>query len=272
MDSLIVGVGLIIAVCVAAAIALIFWWRMRRVMRENRQLRAEIESRQQRPTVISHEIRTPLALINGAAELLAEGLAGPLTDQQRTFVTTITENTTQVINIAENFLIDARLANHLPVARETVDIREIVAQTARQMRRITPVPIYVDAAGGTLPIMADPQLIRQLVWNLVNNATRHAGEDATVTVYVRNAEGGGALLIVSDNGAGISSEDQEHMFEAFRAGSNRRPGTGIGMMVAQQIVEAHGGEILVDSLATHGTTIHVVLPAHGDQASDEVNE
>ncbi|QJC22068.1 sensor histidine kinase [Arcanobacterium buesumense] len=250
-----------LALVVAMAVMVYQYLHIVRLQRDNNNLRHQLATRHERPAIISHEIRTPLALINGAAELLAEGLAGPLTDQQRTFVTTITENTTQVINISENFLIDARLNSATPIAREHVDVRAVVADTARHMRRITNVPIHVDAAGGLLPICADPGLIRQLVWNLVNNATRHAGPEATVTVRVRNAEGGGALLIVSDDGEGISSEDQEHMFEAFRTGSSRRPGTGIGMMVAQHIVHAHGGTILVDSLSQHGTAIHVVLPA-----------
>ncbi|SDU80079.1 His Kinase A (phospho-acceptor) domain-containing protein [Arcanobacterium phocae] len=255
--TIVLALALLLALATITLLA-ISWRRCKQV---NAQLRADIASRKERPAIISHEIRTPLALINGAAELLAEGLAGPLTDQQRTFVTTITENTTQVINISENFLIDARLNSALPLERENVDVRAIVAQTARHMRRITNVPIHVDAAGGLLPIWADPGLIRQLVWNLVNNATRHAGPNATVTVRVRNAEGGGALLIVSDDGEGISVEDQEHMFDAFRTGSSRRPGTGIGMMVAQHIVQAHGGTILVDSLSMHGTAIHVILPS-----------
>ena len=260
MEELWVYLGLSGTVVVTIVLTLLFLI-VRHLLRENSRLKTELNARNERPAIISHEIRTPLTLINGAAELLAEGLAGPLTEQQRTFVTTITENTTQVINIAENFLIDTRLKESLPIEREEVDVRAVVAETARHMRRITNVPTYVDAAGGLLPIWADPGLIKQLVWNLVNNATRHAGPDATVNVRVSNAEGGGALLIISDDGDGISAEDQEHMFDAFRTGSSRRPGTGIGMMVAQHIVHAHGGSILVDSLSMHGTAIHVVLPA-----------
>ncbi|QRV03045.1 sensor histidine kinase [Arcanobacterium phocisimile] len=250
-----------VAILLAPLVIMSLTFIIRKKSQKVTELQRELDTRNERPAIISHEIRTPLTLINGAAELLAEGLAGPLTDQQRTFVTTITENTTQVINISENFLIDAKLKAALPLERQEVDIREVVAQTARQMRRISSVPIHVDAAGGLLPIDADPALIRQLVWNLVNNATRHAGNGATVTVRVNNAEGGGAQLIVSDDGEGISRDDQEHMFEAFRTGSSRRPGTGIGMMVAKRIVEAHDGRILVDSISTQGTAIHVILPA-----------
>lgn len=194
MEELWVYLGLSGTVVVTIVLTLLFLI-VRHLLRENSRLKTELNARNERPAIISHEIRTPLTLINGAAELLAEGLAGPLTEQQRTFVTTITENTTQVINIAENFLIDTRLKESLPIEREEVDVRAVVAETARHMRRITNVPIYVDAAGGLLPIWADPGLIKQLVWNLVNNATRHAGPDATVNVRVSNAEGGEHSLL-----------------------------------------------------------------------------
>ena len=213
-----------------------------------------------RPSVISHEIRTPIALISGAAELLEERMAGDLNPQQKQFVQTISENSAQVIAIAENFLTELRLDSNATLHPQRIDIRQLVAQTARELRRTSQVPLQVEATGGLLEIYADSQLVRQLLWNLINNAMRHGESDSAVTVRVLDGEGGGALISVTDSGTGMSDADIERIFEPFTTGTGRRAGTGIGMMVAKKIVEAHHGRIMVDSSEGAGTAIHVLLP------------
>ena len=213
------------------------------------------------PAIIAHEMRTPLTLIRGAAELLEEETPGPLNETQRNFVATIQDNSSQAIDIAENFIANLKLNSPSgKLVVEEVDVRAVVADAAKQLRKITDLPIYVDARGGILPIWADKGMIRQVVWNLINNSARHAGKDAAITVRIENAEGGGAILSVSDDGAGIALDEQERLFKPFAAGTSRRPGSGIGMMVTKQIVERHGGRIMVDSLPGLGTVIVIALP------------
>ena len=227
--------------------------------KEIRNLKSKIAAAEFRPAIISHEIRTPITLISGAAELLNEGLAGELNPRQLSFVQTISENSAQVINIAENFLADAKLKNNSPLQKQRVNLRQIVTETARELRRTTKVPIFVDTTGGILEINADAQLIRQLIWNLVNNCVRHAGENAQVNVRVSNHEDGGALIVISDNGDGITPAEYEQIYQPFVTGTSRKPGTGIGMMVAKQIVEAHGGKIMLDTVPGKGTAFYVLL-------------
>lgn len=107
-----------------------------------------------RPAIIAHEIRTPLALIRGAGELLEEGLAGDLNEQQHHFVRTMTTNTQQVIDLTESIITDLKLSRGGTLSTELVDVRDIVASTAREMRRITDIPIHVNAVGGVLNIHA----------------------------------------------------------------------------------------------------------------------
>ncbi|VEI12791.1 sensor histidine kinase [Trueperella bialowiezensis] len=242
-------------VCGALAIACVYLWRERRRARATAPAPAETQPL----AIISHELRTPLALIRGAGELLAEESPGKLNRQQREFVSTIVTNSQLAIDIAENLVSDLRLSTtHIAVSR--VDVRQIIARAVRDMRRFTDVNIEVDAPGGLLPIYADPQLIHQLVWNLVNNAVRHAGPDARIRVRVANGEAGGLHLRISDDGRGMSTEELEQLFVPFVSGSARRPGAGIGMMISKRIVDAHSGQIIVDSEIGRGTTIHVVLP------------
>ena len=245
---------------VALAVVAVHEIRRRRLAQQDvSRLEAELQQREWAPATVSHEIRTPLALVKGAAELLAEQSPGKLNDLQRRFVETITENTQQVIDIAESFLTDLRLAGSEPLTFGSVDVRAVVAETARGMRRIAAVPIRVDAEGGMRPIQGDAGLIRQLVWNLVNNAVRHTEPGGVVTVRVSDAEESGALITVIDEGEGMSADDRARLFVPFATGSSRRVGTGIGMSVAKRIVDAHGGQIMVDSSPGKGTMVHVVL-------------
>ncbi|MGV4302953.1 sensor histidine kinase [Trueperella pyogenes] len=223
--------------------------------------RAEVKRYESQPAVVAHEIRTPLSLIEAAAELLVGQSPGPLNETQVGFVNTIFDNSQQAIGIAENSLVQRRLKDgNFLLRSDLVDIRDIIADAAQSLRRTTTIPIRVDVRGGVLPLYADEQLIRQLVWNLVNNAIRHSEGEDGVRVRVSQAEDGGALLEVTDHGNGMDSTDLERFFTAFATGSSRRPGSGIGMLVSQEIVAAHGGKLMVDTRPEVGTTIVVLLP------------
>ncbi len=249
------------------------------LMMINSHLRTKLERTERvmerldaRPAIVAHEIRTPLTLIEASAELLASESPGALTDIQRSFVHTIFDNSQQAIGIAENSLAQRRLKDtHLQLRSDLVDVRDVVSDAAKSLRRTSPVPITIDVRGGILPIYADEQFIRQLVWNLVNNAIRHSeGEDGPY-VRVSQAENGGALLEVSDRGMGMNASELEKFFTPFATGSSRRPGSGIGMLVSQEIVEAHGGRMMVDSQPGVGTTIVVLLP-QGAPPMTEIDE
>lgn len=243
--------------CFGLAIALI------RTRRRVLECEARLQELDRQPAVISHEIRTPLSLVRGAAELLAEETPGPLTPAQEMFVSTISDNTQLVIDMAENMLAISRLeTGALPSHQELVDIRAVVSSCAREVRRILGTPIFVESSGGMIPIVTDETQVRQLVWNLVNNAARHAGADASVTVSVRAGDAGGCTISVMDRGSGMTDQDVDALFTPFSTGSTRRPGSGLGMMVVKRIAESLGGRVLVDTEVGSGTAIMVQLPEH----------
>lgn len=242
-----------------AIIAGILFYRHRKTSQQLYECQNQLAELQQRPVLLSHEIRTPLALVKGAGELLAEQTPGPLNPQQLQFVSTITENSQRVIDMAEDFLTNTRLDTQ-GLHYQPIDLRELVGQTAREMRRIHNCQILVDSQSAPLEIWADPDLIRQLVWNLIKNAILHAGDAVTVHVSVKEVATG-ACLKISDDGVGISASDLKKLFHPFRSGGGLRPGTGLGMSVSKRIVDAHGGKIIVDSLQKRGTVMIVVLPS-----------
>lgn len=258
-------------VLAAAAVALgasaITGWARARTLRrrleasrhEAERLRSLAQARASRSSVLSHEIRTPLALVKGAAELLAEQTPGPLNERQRQFVDTITQNCQSMIAMAEDLLITARLEAQLfELHVERTDLRALVRQTVREMRRVHPGRILLDSRGAPLWLDIDRNLIRQVIWNLVNNAARHGG--AGVVIVVRITEGDHDVLVsVSDDGPGMTPEERDNLFVPFSTGA-RTSGTGLGMVITREIVDLHGGRIFVDTAARVGTVVLLSLP------------
>lgn len=259
--------ALVLALVAALTCSLLLgtaWWRERRrnqaLHAEQTALRDLVEARVERPNVFSHEVRTPLALISGAAELLAEETPGPLNERQREFVATITSNARQVIGLAEDLLVEAHLQAGLFTPRlAEVDLRELVRDAVREVRRIHTTPIELVNQGPPLLLMADQHLVRQALWNLVNNAIRHAGTEASISVHVSNTDGE-AVVQVSDDGRGMSPEDRDQLFHAHVVGASPQPGSGLGMTITQQIISHHGGRLLVETAPGCGTTVFVTLP------------
>lgn len=263
--------GVALMTSVAAIVAGIQWAKARREARagavEAAHLRDLVKKRVERPNVFSHEVRTPLTLIAGAAELLAEESPGPLTARQREFVETIRVNAHQVIGLAEDLLAEARLDAQLFELRpEDVDLRVLVRDIVRDVRRIHPNAVRLDNHGAPVRVRADRSLLRQALWNLVNNACRHAGQSAEITLSVTHGEGQG-IVAVSDDGVGLSPEDRVSLFEPFVVGSAQEGGTGLGMVITERIIEQHGGHLLVDSIPGRGTTIFFVLPTAEEVAA-----
>lgn len=264
-----IAAALILAV---AAIALAILLRRERSQHQARAVEAErlrelAKARASRISTLSHEIRTPLALIKGAGELLADESPGPLTTAQARFVGTITSNCQQLVEMAESLLSQARLeANLFELRLEQVDLRSLVRVTVRELRRLHPGRLQLDDHGPALIAHADPRLLREVLWNLINNALRHAGADALVTVRVIEGEGE-AIISVVDDGRGMDSAERTQLFEPLKVGGSERPGTGLGMSITEDIVDLHGGRILVDTAARRGTVIYVTLPLREESAA-----
>ncbi|HOB05864.1 MAG TPA: ATP-binding protein [Propionibacteriaceae bacterium] len=233
--------------------------RLVAALAETEQLRDLLKRKVERPNVFSHEVRTPLTLIKGAAELLAEESPGPLNPQQRHFLQTISVNAEQVISLAEDMLVEAKIESQLFELRlERVDLKALVRQTVKDARRLHHSTITMADQPGPVILTADRGLLGQAVWNLVNNACRHAGEAARISVSVTTSEGH-AIVSVADDGEGMSATERRSLFDAFSVGENHQ-GTGLGMMITERIVAQHRGRMLVDSVEGRGTTVFFTLP------------
>lgn len=252
---------LLLACVVVLACGFYLLWRSWLADRaEMARLRATAQRNADQISVVSHEIRTPLALVRGAADLLAEETPGPLNQQQRRFVDTISGNCTAVVALAEDLLVQARIdAGIFKLHLQRVNLRRLAGGVVAELRRLHSVDISLDCPGAPPRIWADADLLRQALTNLINNAVVHAHAATLVTVRIVSTDED-VLVSVSDNGRGMTREVRQRLFERFASGRPLRDGTGLGLVITRQIIQMHGGDVLVDSTPNRGTTMLFSIP------------
>lgn len=263
--------ALVVALLALAALvfAVVRQRRERRTAeREIARLRDLALRRADQVSILSHEIRTPLALIKGSADLLVEETPGPLTEVQRRFATTISTNAEHVIGLAEDLLAQARIeAGLFEVHLRQVELRSFLRTVVGELRQVHGRRIALDTPGPPSRVVLDPQLIHQLVTNLVTNAMRHDDDESNQVTVRGDVAEGQVVITISDRGAGMSEVQRTQLFERFRSSAPLGEGTGIGLYISRHIVELHGGAIHVDTIAQHGTTMLVTFPS-GRPAAD----
>jgi signal transduction histidine kinase len=218
---------------------------------------------------VAHDLRNPLAAMRMGLRLLDRPLPE---DKKRRTSELVDRQVTRLERMVGDFL-DATLieSGHLELQLRERDVRELVQEAVDLYSLSSPDHRIVLSAGDEpVVVRADAERIAQVLNNLVSNAIKYspAGGDVHVSVA---AEGGEAVIAVQDWGIGIAPEERKHIFEPFRrSGASREtaPGVGLGLSVARQIVEAHGGRIEVESALGRGSTfrVHLLLaaaaPAH----------
>lgn len=203
-------------------------------------------------TSASHELRTPLMAILGWIRVLQETDVRP--DELRAALRIIEHNTLVEHRLVEELLDSARLlSGTLELAREPVDLRQTVVEEVEAIRDVArDKEIRIDMAIGDEPLIveADGERVRQILRILLSNATKYTLENGLVHVELSRS-GADAELVVSDSGVGIEPEFQAHLFERFRQASNlgtlSDSGVGLGLSIARELVELHGGEITAAS-------------------------
>ncbi|HTP10237.1 MAG TPA: HAMP domain-containing sensor histidine kinase, partial [Anaerolineae bacterium] len=231
---------------------------------------------QQRFTAdISHELRTPLTTIRGNVDLL-QRMGGA----DKASIDAIRSETERMIRLVGDLLLLAQADAGLPIRREPVAIDQLAGEVVRQLQVISGgVQVsLLSEIDEPLCVDGDPDRLRQLLLNLIDNAIKYTPSGGEVKVHVAR-ENGSARLDVSDNGPGIPPEHLQIgpngaplIFERFyrveksrtrsASGSNGRSGsgTGLGLSIAYWIAQAHSGRIEVHSEAGSGTTMTVWLP------------
>jgi PAS domain S-box-containing protein len=248
------------------------------------EVRAAEQLKDQFVSLISHELRTPLSSILGYLELVLDDEEASLTDEQRSFLTTVERNAHRLQRLVGDLLFTAQVeAGRFTLQPEDVDLAAVVRaaeETARVGAAAGGVTVAVDVPDGGLMVSGDPVRLGQACDNLVSNAVKFTPAGGRVTLRLstawRTADGDVvdtpqagaepvAQLAVSDTGIGIPAGEQSKLFTRFfRASTAQRnavPGVGLGLTITKAITTAHGGRLDLASVEGVGTTFTLTLPA-----------
>ena len=230
-------------------------------------LREAYEKQRQFAADASHELRTPLAVVMASAELLLNdpSIRSPFLKQ---VIEDVRDEVKKMTKLVGDLLVVARSDNKaLKLKPQKFDLAELLQQNIRMMQPLAEkkkVALHEKNMKKTM-IHADEQKIKQLVLILVDNAVKYTPEGGEVTVSMEKAERGRVRFAVKDTGIGISEADREKIFDRFyrvdKARSREMGGNGLGLAIAQEIVNLHKGEISVESEQGKGTTFFVELRA-----------
>jgi PAS domain S-box-containing protein len=242
---------------------------------QNERLRELDRLKDEFISLVSHELRTPLTSIRGYLELLLDGGAGELSDDQSRFLAVVDRNSKRLMHLVGDLLFLAQIeAGKLTLELDEVDFDHVVAEAVEAAKPIADEKgIELRASVEPIPLMlGDRSRLAQVLDNLVSNGLKFTGEGGSVDVCVASSNGE-AVLEVRDNGIGIAIEEQEHLFERFFRSSEATeraiPGTGLGLTIVKAIVERHEGTIEIESAAGEGTTMRVRLPIRKPQRVEE---
>ncbi|THE08423.1 HAMP domain-containing histidine kinase [Microbacterium oleivorans] len=217
---------------------------------------------------IAHELRNPLTAILGHADLLIEG--DSLTPSQRDHVAIIESASERMLTLIQGILTQSTDADDL---RARFDTAQLVAASIEAFEpAASAASLTIDAViAGPLEVDGDEFRLRQVVDNIISNAIKYS-DRGTLRIAAAVDDDGWVAVTIADEGIGMSSDDVERVFTPyFRAQTVQEggvPGTGLGMGIARDIVESHGGSITVESALGRGTTVTVRLPAAGRGEGD----
>ena len=247
------------------------------------EARATERMKDQFVSLISHELRTPLTSILGYLELVLEDEEQPLTDEQRSYLTTVERNADRLLRLVGDLLFTAQVdAGRFTLEPEDVDLASVV-RAAEESVRVTAagagVDVVLDVPAEALVVPGDAVRLGQACDNLVSNAVKFTPAGGRVTLSLRTAwqtpdgeisadprpdAAPVAQLSVSDTGIGIPSTEQGKLFTRFfrasTAQKNAVPGVGLGLAITKAITTAHGGSLDLVSAEDAGTTFTLTLP------------
>ena len=234
------------------------------ILQDITRLRRFDELKNDLVATVAHEFRTPLTSLRMSIHLCLEEVVGPLTAKQTELLAAAREDCERLQAFIDDLLDLARLqAGRLPMRKVKLPVRELLdaaiaeQQSSAQQKQVT---LCINTQLTTEQVPADPERLPLVFGNLIANAIRHTPEGGTVTVAARLVEHR-LRFEIKDSGPGIPTEYQREVFQKFfRIPGGVSGAAGLGLSIAKEIVEAHGGEIGVESEPGSGATFYFLLP------------
>ncbi len=228
-------------------------------------------------STVSHELRTPLTSMSGYLEMLEDGDAGQLTDEQKRMLSAIDRNAVRLRDLIEDLLFFNPHRAALDRFTDNVPLDALVARTCAELGPLAQargVILDTGRLSGRAVLGQRTQLGRALA-NIVGNAVKFTGAGGRVWVSTAEVPGERTVrLVCCDEGMGIPQAEQSRLFTRFfrasNATKNEIPGTGLGLVVVRGIVDAHGGTLSLSSVEDVGTTVVMELPSCDERGAGVV--
>ncbi len=216
---------------------------------------------------VSHELRTPLTSINMAVDILSREVLGKVSEPQRDMLVTAKDDCERLTKLVKELLDMSRLeSGKYELKSEKINLRSVVEEALKPLRlqfREKGIHLESDIAPNTPDVPGDQQQLSWVVANLVSNALRYTPADGTVTIHSELLDDS-VRLSVKDSGRGIPPDAVEVIFDKFvqiKQSTDATPGSvGLGLAIAKEVVEAHGGRIWVESSVGEGSTFFFTIP------------
>ena len=222
-------------------------------------------------SVASHELRTPLTTIKGYTQLLAQTVNDLSPEDRATYINAVLGEIERMMGLISELLDVSRIeTNRLQIHLQTIEWLPFIEGRVSAFRvQHRNRDIHFDVDGAPTTVVADPDRMRQVVDNLLSNALKYSPEGSDIDVRVASVDGH-VETSVTDHGIGIPKDEIPQLFERFHRARNVSSryygGLGLGLYIARAIVEAHGGDITVESEEGSGSTFTMRLPTGGNAA------
>jgi signal transduction histidine kinase len=270
LNTYLLHLGFPLAAGVESVLACILDYMQRSEIERARDELKELDVAKSRFTAnVHHELRTPLTLTLAPIETMLSGEFGEISALQRSYLKTVRTNGLRLLKLINNLLDLAKIeGDQLTVQRRPAQVGAVVEEIvtgARPLAERKGVRVEMRGLGGLPVVSVDPEAFEKIVVNLVGNALKFTESGGRIAVFGEAYEDGSVRLTVEDSGIGIPPEQLERVFDRFAQvdGSTTREheGTGIGLALAKELVDLHGGRIWAESEGVgRGTRMHVVLP------------
>lgn len=216
---------------------------------------------------VSHELRTPLTSINMAVDIMSQEVLGKINEHQRDMLSTAKDDCERLTKLVKELLDMSRLeSGKYELKRERINLRSLVEEALKPLRlqfREKGIRLETEIPADTPEVPGDHRQLSWVVANLVSNALRYTPADGTVTVH-SDLMSDCVRVSVKDSGRGIPPDAVEVIFDKFvqiKQSTDATPGSvGLGLAIAKEVVEAHGGKIWVESSVGRGSTFFFTIP------------
>ncbi len=236
------------------------------VMHDITPLKQTDELKRELVATVSHDLKQPLSVMNGYLELLQ--MSQRFDTRGDNFVHIIMRSIEQMRHLIDDVLDLAKIEAGIAITVQPVKVDELINECLDAIKPFAEskaMHLETEFTNG-LPLLAgDPERLLQIFNNLVGNAVKYTQPEGTVTFAVEQLEHN-LRFMVKDNGIGISPEEQAHIFDRFyrvrRPETENIEGTGLGLAIVKKLIEAHNGQIGLESSLGEGTTFYVTLPIY----------